>query len=231
MSRTRRAVRGLLAAWTLILAAGPALAAAPRFQFEGSGSLGFLSGSASLADGHDRRDLYPPAIGFTFTAEFSVTEHLWLGVRSGLFDESKDDIAPAIALTRWSKLPGYSRFLASQATHVERKLSTIPTHGIIQWRGHLPGRIGYWDELGVGVASFTDKIEYFGPSGSLMRLSAYQKNLSLLLGAGLSWDLKRFTVLGGVDIEMIPSKDGEVWNGGDDPQVAHVVLGLRYPHR
>src|SRR5690242_20123135 len=84
VSRIRRAVRGLLAACTFILAAGPALAAVPRFQIEGSGSLAFLSGGENLADGHDRRDLYPPAIGFTFTAEFAATEHLWFGFRTGL---------------------------------------------------------------------------------------------------------------------------------------------------
>lgn len=231
MSRTRRAVRGLLAACTLIFAAGPALAASPRFQLEGSGALALLSGSATLADGQDRRDFYPPAIGFAITAEYGFTEHIWIGVRSGLLDESKNDIDPSTALERWSRLPGYSRFRASQATRIERKLTTIPTHAILQWRGHLPGKIGYWDEVGIGVGSFSDKIEYFGASGSLMRLAGYQKNLSILLGAGLSWDLKPVTVLGGVDIEMIPSQDGDVWIGGDDPQFAHIVLGLRYPRR
>jgi len=232
VSRTRPAVRGLLAALIALSAAGPALADAPRFQVDLSGLSSWLSGSPSLADDHDRRDLYPPGIGFAFSAEYGITQHLWFGVRSGLVREKKEGIDPAIALFRWQELPGYSSFRAARATKIDRDLTTIPTHAIVQWRGKLPGRIGYWDEIGVGVASFTDKIDYTGPSGPLMRLSAYQKNLSLLIGTGLSIDWKTAaTFYAGVDIEMIPSEDGQIWNGGDNPQLAHVVVGLRYPRR
>ena len=231
MSRTRRAVRGLLAACTLIFAASSALAASSRFQVEGTGTGALLSGGDDIADGHDRRDLYAVGIGFAFTAQYAVTNHLWLGFRSGLLDESKDGIDPAIALERWRHLPGYSRFRAAQATKIDRKLTTIPTHGILQWRGHASKKIGYWSELGVGVASFTDKLDYIGPNGTLMRLSAYQKNISFLAGAGLSWDVKNVTLLSGADVEQIPSRNGEVWKSGDDPRFVHILLGVRYPKR
>ncbi len=231
MSRTRPAVRGLLAACIAIFAAGTALADAPRFQVDVSGLSSWLSGSPSLADDHDRRDLYAPGIGFAFTAEYGVTQHLWLGVRTGLVREKKDGIDPALALARWQELPGYSRFRAAEATKIDRDLTTIPTHAILQWRGKLPGRIGYWDEIGVGVGSFTDKIDYVGTNGQLLRLSAYQKNLSLLIGTGLSVDWTAATFYAGADIEMVPTENGQIWNTGDNPQFAHVVLGFRYPRR
>lgn len=232
MSRSRLALRHLLVPFFILGLASPALAAAPRFQIEGLGLASLLSGSASIADQHDRRDLYAPGIGFSIGAEYALTNHVWVGVRTGLVDQSKDGIDPAIALARWSNLPGYSSFRAARATRIDRKLTTIPTHGIVQWRGQLPGRIGYYDEVGVGVASYTDKIEYLGDSGSLMRLSGYQKNLSLLIGAGLSWNWKNIaTLVGGADVEIVPSLNGEVWNSGDNPQLVHLELGVRYPRR
>lgn len=235
MSRTFPAARGLLLLLGVIGAvamARPALAAPARFQIEGLGTGSLLSGSASLADQRDRRDYYPMGIGFSLAATLGVTDHVVLGVRTGLFDQRKDDIAPSAALVRWRHLPNYSSSSAAQATAIDRKLTTIPTHAIVQYRGRLAGQFGFYDEIGVGVASFTDKLDYRKGGSTVMRLSAYQKNLSLLAGAGMTWDWKSLaSVVGGVSVEMIPSLNGQVWDGGDNPQLVHLQLGVRYPRR
>ena len=231
MSQFTRVARGLCLVLAASLAATTARAERQKFQAEVFGLTTLLSGSSSLAEGHERTDLYSPGIGYSLGATMGLTDHLRVGVRTGMFRDQKD-LPPALALSRWKALPGYSSFRASQATSIHRKLTAIPTHAVVQYRHRLPGKLTLYDEIGAGVASFTEKVSYEGAGGTRLRLSAYQKNLSLLVGGGVSWDYRNIgSIVAGVDVQMIPSRDGQVWNGGDNPQFVNFEFGLRYPRR
>ena len=217
----------------LLIAALPTTARAAdvtKFQVEAFGIGTLLSGSASLAEDHDLKELHSDGLGFAGGATLGVAPNLLIGFRTGLFREEKD-VAPALALARWRRLPGYSTSRASGATSIHRKMTVVPTHAILQYRHRLAGRVSLNDEIGVGVARFTEKIDNERSGNTTLRLAAYQTNLSFLVGSALSWDLKAVTLVAGADIELVPSRDGQVWGGGDNPQFVTLQLGIRYPRR
>ena len=229
-ARRSRFVPLVFAFLTVVLPPAARAADVTKFQVEAFGIGTLLSGSASLAENHDRTDIYSNGYGAVGGATLGIAPNLLIGFRTGLFREEKD-LAPTLELVRWRRLPGYSSSGANGATSIHRQMTVIPTHAILQYRHRLTGRVHLNDEIGVGVARFTEKIDYERSGRTSLRLAGYQTNLSLLFGGALSWDLKATTLVAGVDVEMIPSRDGQVWGGGDDPQFVTLQLGIRYPRR
>lgn len=219
----------LLAVLSLAAFAPVARSATP-VQFEAAGLVSQISGNSGLGGG-SVSDFFSTGYGFSLGISVGMGKHLSLGYRTGLFDDSKD-IAPELAPPVWSSLPGYNRFQAANATNIHRKLTSIPHHAILGYHARLGQRFGFYDEFGLGLTSFTGKMEYYNGDRSQFRLSAYQLNFSMLLGGGVTWDYQNLaTLVAGVNVLMVPTQDGDVWSSGDNPQYIQFSLGFRYPRR
>jgi hypothetical protein len=198
-------------------------------SYELTGIATRITGGSSLSEGHSTSDVYGTGVGFTVGVHLGFTRYLSLGYRTGLFRDEKD-ITPGAAPAVWSSLPDYNPFRAQFTTRIERRLSSIPHHLVLQNHGHFAKRFGFYDEVGAGLTRFTSKMHYFSPNGSQFILAAYQTNFSVLLGGGLTWDYRNvFTVMGGVSVLAVPTRDGQVWASGDNPQFVTATLGIRYP--
>lgn len=229
MPLAARTFRPLLLLLALAAVSPGSARAALTTMFELNGVAAQVMSGDSLAGGHSTSDVFNTGFGFGLAAHIVLGNHLAVGFRTGYLRDTKD-IAPTLAPDRWSNLPNYNSFRAATSTNIDRRLSTIPNHLVLNYRAHVATRVGYYAEAGVGVSSFTEKLRYEGPFP--MILAGYQKNLSFLGSAGLSWDYGNvFTVVGGASYLYVPSKKGQVFAKGDNPQFLQLTLGIRYPKR
>jgi len=208
--------------FALALALSPSAFAAPaglQFEIQGTGSQ--MGGNTGIAGVHSVTDLFAPQFGFTVGATYGFTDHLVVGVRSGMFAEKKD-------------LTGFAREFGglSPSFALEQELQVVPTHALLQYRARLGKKFGVYDEFGAGVSSMKLVTEVFRSGQSLQRTPHRQDNLSFLIGGGASWDYQTaFSVLASFDVLMIPSANGDVLVQGDNPQFFMFSLGIRYPRR
>ena len=228
-------IAALLSSLVVVLplwAASPAPAqAATPVQFEVLGLGSQYSGGSTFAGGHPVSDLYSTVFGFAGGVSLGFTDHLSAGYRVGLTRDEKD-IGPDLALQRWSLRPGYSARSARSTTRIHRKLTTVSHHVLLQYHARFAGRFGFYDEFGAGVSSFTEKVEYFDARGTQFILASYQDNLTLLFGGGLTWDIRNVaSLVAGLDVMLVPTRNGQIWSEGDNAQLVGVTLGVRYPRR
>jgi hypothetical protein len=222
--------------WTLtVLLTGAAgispAGAATKYQFEANGIGSLLSGGSEFLGGHSVHDLFGKGYGFSLGVNAGFTDHLGAGIRTGLFRDTKD-FSPSLAPARWASSANYSAFAAARATSVNRKLTTIPTLAVLQYRARIARGFGFFDEFGVGAASFTEKVAYERNGATSFVLANRQKNLVLQFGGGATYDLGPAASLAlSASVLMVPSKDGAIWSGGDNPQFVQLALGIRYPRR
>ncbi len=227
-----------LSLWTISLAVllsgaagAPRADAAIKYQFEANGIGSLLSGGSEFLAGHSVHDLFGNGVGFSLGVNAGFTDHLGAGLRTGLFRDIKE-FSPSLAPARWASSAGYDPFAAARATSVKRKLTTIPTLAVLQYRARIARGFGFYDEFGLGAASFTEQVVYRQNGTTSFVLANRQKNLALLFGGGVTWDLGLVASLAlSADVLMVPSKDGQVWSGGDNPQFVQIALGVRYPRR
>jgi hypothetical protein len=205
----------------LAAATNSASAAPIGFQVELQGVGSQLGNNSGINGDHAVSDLFAPQFGFTAGVTYGFTEHLVAGFRSGVFSERKD--VSEVARQAGGLPAGFS------ANH---ELQVIPTHALLQYRAKLGGKFGVYDEFGVGVSSFKQVVEVFRADQSLFRSASYQKNFSLLIGGGASWDYQTaFSVVASFDVLLVPTENGDVWGTGDNPQFMMFSLGIRYPRR
>ena len=184
-----------------------------QFQVDGVGagpvgkypSYGNIAASRLYSEG--------PGPGFMVGASMGLTSHFVLGVRTGIYHNEKSDVVPLF--------PGVI---------LRRKLTSIPVHTVLQYRGRLPWwKLGMYVESGVGVTSHTARaeIDIFDPP---VVVSRYQKDFAFLGGAGLSCPaMKGVDVILSSDYHQALTRDGDVWKGGDNPKAIVVSLGIRFP--
>ena len=220
----------LLALTLAALAPQPARAAVGVFQLEAAFAGAMPTGS--YADGTQASDQFETGPGFMVTGSLGLTRTLFLAARSGYHRNTDEEHVivddGTVAGTRLG--PNRSEAVIFEA-FVERKLATVPTHVLLQYRRPF-GRLSLYGEGGIGLAAHTLDLTITlpGPGGLVIEDHGRQTSFSWTLGAGFAVGLGRhLDVVTGFDYQHAQTSSGELWSDGDDPTFLTATIGLRYP--
>ncbi len=227
----RRSLIILLAVLAVALPASVTAASrTPGFQVQADGLL--FGPLGALPSQHDVKlsSLYGNGGGFSFTATLGLTPHWVAGVRVATFHSSKsgswtfDDMVTPI---------GQSLAPGSGPYGIDRELTLLPIHALLQHRHALGARAEWLGECGAGVLSTTGHLTLDSSqgSGTLSSIAGYQKDFSWTVGTSLAWPVRgNLDLVASARYIGAVSGDGAVWVQSDDPSFTNWSLGLRYPH-
>lgn len=230
--RSGAGAAALLALTLSALAPAPARAAGGLFQLEAAVAGAMPTGS--YADGTQASDLFESGLGFTVTASFGLSKSLFIAARSGYHRNSDEERVVVDDGTGPASLRG-ARAQAEAVifeAFVERKLATVPTHLLLQYRLRPTGPVSLYGEGGIGLAAHTLDLTITlpGSGGLVIEDHGRQTSFSWTVGGGFAVGLgKHLDVVTGFDYQHAQTNSGELWEHGDNPTFFTGTIGLRYP--
>lgn len=222
------------AVWLLALLLAPRVArAAGSSFFQLEVDMVGAQPTGSFTSGARASDLFDLGPGFSLTASLGVGKRVFVALRSGLTKNEGDELVTAALGTQPTPYRSTRAEAVIFEARIHRKLTSIPTHLLAQYRYPVGSRLAFQGEGGVGVTSHTEDVEIRTTfDNPVIELSGRQTSFSYRLGAGASYGITRDLelVLGGA-FEQARTSDGDLWRKGDNPQVLAASLGVRYPRR
>jgi hypothetical protein len=223
-----RALSGLLL--TAVLFAAPRMAGAallPGFQIEVDALGALPSGSYS---GSRASDVFDAGPGFALTASIGIRNNLFFAVRSGAMYHKGFETVPSQS---WAQpaAPGTTRATAIIYEAVyHRRLTTIPTLFLLQYRYPVRSGVAVHGEGGVGLMSFAENVRLQSTQDSINETDGRQTGFAYQVGVGISFGIAHdLELVAGGDFQQSRTSAGEVWGSGDNPQFLTGSIGLRYP--
>jgi opacity protein-like surface antigen len=207
-------------------------ATGPGFQVQAD-ALGAMPSGGDQTTTVKLSDIFDTGPGFAITASFGIRRHWFLAARSGMIRNQGDQaVTGSVVAQPATAGPTRGKAVIFEAL-VHRKLTTVPTHLVLQYRTKVGSALGVFGEAGAGVLSFTEEAHVTTTlSSTPIELSGRQTSFSWLVGAGLSYPVWHLIeVVAGGDFAQSRTNDGDLWRKGDNPRFLLGTLGIRYPSR
>lgn len=202
----------------------------PGFQLQADGLMFGPLGNVPSQHDVALSSLFGNGGGFAVTGTLGLKPHWIVGLRVASFESSKDG---SYVFYEMVVPPGQTIAPGSGPYLVNRKLSLLPVHVLLQYRRAITPAVEWQAEGGVGVVSSIDRMTLtsIDGHGELSSIPGYQRDPSWTVGAGIALKLpQNLDLVGSARYVATLSSDGAVWFKSDDPSFTNWTLGLRYPH-